>query len=57
MKAHDKRKATKVGWARQMRAGFINDPSTGNWVKGSSTNAMTLHNYHGCHPHARRKGK
>lgn len=55
MKAHEKQKATRVGWARQMRAGLVNDPSTGNWVK--ATHASTGHdNYHGCHPYAKRKG-
>lgn len=57
MKAHEKRKVYRTWCARQLRAGLIPDPSTGNWVKGGNVPDSTRHNLlHCAHPYAKRKG-
>lgn len=58
MKAHEKKKFYRQFCARQLRAGLLPDPASGNWGSGAGYPESTRRNCkEGAHPTARRMGK
>lgn len=48
MRAYEKKKLVRLFFANQMKKGFINNASTGNWdAKALAPQTTALHNYLG----------